>query len=155
MATKKEFLTQTVSGLLEKLTEDQEPHFGLMTPQHMIEHLTSIIKSSVKRYGEPDPALAERQAGFKRFIDKGAVFKHRPSDKTKADLPALRYNTFEEATPQIMVAIQRFYDHYEQNPGFKSYHAFMGELDFEALELFHYQHLRFHFWQFGLLPDYP
>ncbi len=155
MSTKKEFLTETVPTLLKDLKEDQEPQFGLMTPQHMIEHLTSIIKSSVKRYGEPDPAMAERQAGFKRFIHKGAVFKHRPSDKTKADLPKLKYDAFGEAVPQIMVAIERFYNHYEQNPGFKAYHNFMGELDFGELEQFHYQHVRFHLWQFGLLAEYP
>ena len=67
MSTKKEFLTETVPTLLKDLKEDQEAQFGLMTAQHMIEHLTSIIKSSVKRYGEPDPALAERQSGFKRY----------------------------------------------------------------------------------------
>ena len=154
MSTKKAFLTETVPNLLPGLKPDTAPQFGLMTPQHMIEHLTSIIKSTVKRYGEPDPALADRQAGFKRFIHKGAVFKYRPSDKTKADLPTLKYDTLEEAVAQILVAIERFYNHYEQNPGFQAYHAFMGELNFEELELFHYQHVRYHFWQFGLIPEY-
>ncbi|MBX2877397.1 MAG: DUF1569 domain-containing protein [Saprospiraceae bacterium] len=155
MSTKKEFLTEIVPTLLQKLKVDQDPQFGLMTPQHMIEHLTSIIKSSVKRYGEPDPALAERQAGFKRFIHKGAVFKHRNSDKTKADLPKLKYEAFEEAVPQLVVAIERFYNHYEQNPDFKAYHNFMGELDYGELETFHHSHVCYHFWQFGLLPEYP
>lgn len=154
MSTKKAFLIETVPALLQGLHSDTEPQFGLMTPQHMIEHLTSIIKSSVKRYGEPDPALAERQQGFKRFIAKGAVFKYRPSDKTKADLPALKYDTLAQAVEQIQVGIERFYHHYEQNPTFKAYHAFMGELDFAELEQFHYQHVRYHFWQFGLIPEY-
>lgn len=155
MSTKKEFLTEIVPTLLQDLKEDQEPQFGLMTPQHMIEHLTSIIKSSVKRYGEPDPALAERQSGFKRFIAGGAVFKHRDSDKTKADLPELKYDSFAEAVPQLMVGIERFYKHYESNPDFKTYNQFMGELDFEELETFHHSHVCYHLWQFGLLAEYP
>ncbi len=155
MSTKKEFLTETVPALLQNLQEEQAPQFGLMTAQHMIEHLTSIIKSSVKRYGEPNPALADRQAGFKRFIQGGAVFKHRESDKTKADLPALKYENFAEAVPQLSAGIERFYNYFEQNPDFKTYNQFMGELDFGELETFHHSHVCYHFWQFGLLPEYP
>ena len=32
--------------------------------------------------------------------------------------------------------------------------AMRGEFDFEQLELFHSQHYKFHFWQFGLLAEY-
>lgn len=155
MSTKKEFLSQEVPILLAKLAEDQSPAFGLMTPQHMIEHLTASIKFSVKRQGEPDPNLVEKQAGFKRFIEKGAVLKHRPSDKTAADLPPYKYESLAEAATQIPVAIDRFYTHFEAQPDFISYNVFMGELNFENLELFHYQHVRYHLWQFGLLPSYP
>lgn len=155
MNTKKDFLSQEAPALLATLTEDTVPAFGLMTPQHMIEHLTSTIKASIKRYGDPDPALAEKQAGFKRFIDKGAVLQHRPSNKTAADLPAYKYETLAEAITQIPVAIDRFYTHFETQPDFMSYNRFMGELKFEEIELFHYQHVRYHLWQFGLLPAYP
>lgn len=155
MTMKKEFLSQEVPILLAKLTEDQVPAFGLMTPQHMIEHLTGSIKYSIKRHGEPDPTLAEKQVGFKRFIENGAVLKHRPSDKTAADLPPYKYESLAEAIPQIPVAIDRFYTHFEAQPDFISYNVFMGELNFEDLELFHYQHVRYHLWQFGLLSSYP
>ncbi len=155
MSTKKEFLSQEVPTLLASLSADQVPAFGLMTPQHMIEHLTSSIKASVKRYGDPDPALAEKQAGFKRFIEKGAILQHRPSNKTAADLPAYKYETLAEAITQIPVAVDRFYTHFEAQPDFISYNMFMGELNFEDLELFNYQHVRYHLWQFGLLPAYP
>ncbi len=152
---KKEFLTQQVPELLKNLKADTEPAFGLMTPQHMIEHLTLVVKTSIKRYGEPEAEPSKRQLGFKRFIDKGAILQHRPSDKTKADLPKLKYSSLEEAAAQISVAVNRFYDHFENNPGFKAYSPFMGELTFEELELFHYQHYRYHLWQFGLLASYP
>ena len=154
-ANKKEFLTRQVPKLINKLKPDTKPAFGLMTPQHMIEHLTWVIKSSVKRYEEPVDPPTKGQLGFKKFIEKGAIFQHRPSDKTKADLPALKYNSLEEATAQIPIAVNRFYQHFESNPGFKAYSKFIGELSFEELELFHFQHYRFHLWQFGLLEEYP
>ncbi len=153
--SKKDFLISEVGELFKKVDAMTKPAFGLMTPQHMVEHLVVTIKTSVKRYGEPNESSAKRAAGFRRFIDKGAIFEHRPSSKTKADLPVLKYDSLEEAVEQLPIAINRFYDHFERNPDFKSFNPFMGELNFEDLELFHYQHVRYHLWQFGALKSYP
>ena len=98
---------------------------------------------------------SKKQLGFQRFIEKGAILQHRPSDKTKADLPELKYENLEIAIEQVGVAVERFYTHFEANPGFKCYNKFMGELDFNQLELFNYNHYRFHLWQFGLIEKYP
>ncbi|MEM9720176.1 MAG: hypothetical protein AAGA10_13040 [Bacteroidota bacterium] len=155
ITTKKSFLTEEVLPLLNTLKADTQPAFGLMTAQHMVEHLTWVTKSSSKRNGEPAGEPTQRQLGFKRFIEKGAIFEHRPSDKTKADLPPLKYGSLTEALEQIPVAIERFYSLFENNPGFKSYTSFTGELSFEELELMHYQHFRYHMWQFGLVEQYP
>ena len=152
---KKTFLTVEVPKLLAQLKADSPANFGLMTAQHMVEHLTYSAKSTNKRYGEPEGEPTERQLGFKRFIDNGAVFKHRPSDKTAADLPDYKYGSLEEALEHIPEAINRFYNHFEANPGFKAFSPFMGELNFEELEQFHYSHFRYHLWQFGLLESYP
>ncbi|MEM6632496.1 MAG: hypothetical protein AAF694_22690 [Bacteroidota bacterium] len=155
ITTKKSFLTEEVLPLLNTLKADTQPAFGLMTAQHMVEHLTWVTKSSSKRNGEPAGEPTQRQLGFKRFIEQGAIFEHRPSDKTKADLPPLKYGSLTEALEQIPVAIERFYSLFENNPGFKSYTSFTGELSFEELELMHYQHFRYHMWQFGLVEQYP
>ncbi len=152
--TKKEFLSQELPKLLQKLQPDTEPNFGLMTPQHMIEHISYVVKMSIKRAGEPENPPTKGQLGFKNFIANGAILKHRPSDKTKADLPALKYASFEEALAQVPIAVERFYSHFEANPDFIPYNPFFGELTFAELELFHYQHLRYHAWQFGLLESY-
>jgi len=155
MTQKKQFLIQEFTDLLKNLKADQEPNFGLMTPQHMVEHLTWVIKGSVKRAGEPEGEPTKGQLGFQRFIAKGAIMEHRPSDKTKADLPPLKYGSLTEALEQIPVAINRFYDHFEANPEFLSYSKFAGELNFEQTELMHHSHCRYHAWQFGLLESYP
>ena len=153
--SRRAFLRGKVEHLLAKLTADTRPAFGLMTSQHMIEHLVLIVKTSVKRYGEPEGEPTKGQLNFKRFLAQGAVFEHRPRGKTKADLPQLKYDSLEEAIAQVPVAIDRFYSHFDANPGFKAFSPIMGELGFADLELFHYQHFRYHFWQFGLLQSYP
>ncbi len=86
---KQQFLQTELKSLLQNLKPDTSPNFGLMTSQHMVEHLSQVIKSSVKRHEEPEGPPTDRQLGFKRFIVKGAVLTHRPSTKTAADLPPL------------------------------------------------------------------
>jgi len=121
----------------------------------MIEHLTWTLKSASKRVGEPIDPPAKGQLNFQKFINAGAILKHKPTDKTEADLPPLKYRNLEEAVEQIPVAIQRFYNHFETNPGFKAYNNIFGELGFGEIELFSYMHYRYHFWQFGLIENYP
>lgn len=151
---KKEFLTKQLPQLIANLQPDTVPHFGLMTAQHMVEHLIWVTKSSAKRYGEPEGPPTRGQLGFRKFIDRGAIFEHRPKNKTKADLPPLKYDSLAEAVGHISEAVDRFYNQFESDPSFKAYSPMMGELSFEDLELFHYQHFRYHFWQFGLLESY-
>ena len=153
---KRIFLLEEFPQLLEKLSPDTTGHFGLMTPQHMVEHLTWVIKSTAKKYeGERETPPNKRQLGFQKFIRNGSVLQHRPSDKTKADLPPLKYSSLEEAITHIPAAIQRFYEFWDTNQDYIPYGAFMGELSFDDLELFHYMHVRYHLWQFELIEQYP
>ena len=102
---------------------------------------------------EPENPPNKRQLGFKRFISKGCHFEHRPNDKTVADLPPLKYDSLEEAIAVIPEATQRFYNLWKQDPDFVPYIPFMGALTFEELELFHFNHFRFHLNQFGLMEE--
>jgi len=152
----REFLLNEVPTLLEQLKEDTPAKFGLMTAQHMVEHLGSTIKAVSHRYGEPTGEPTKGQLGFKAFInDKGSVFKHRPSDKTKADLPELKFATLDDAKAALLKAVAGFYVHFDANPDFKCYNDFLGELNFGELSLFEYMHYRYHFYQFGLIETYP
>ncbi len=155
-SNKKDFLSNELPKILKNLNADTEGQFGLMTPQHMVEHLTWAIKTTAKKYeGERVSPVNKRQAGFQMFVRSGAVLKHKPSDKTKADLPPLKYASLEEALAVLPEAVQRFYDFWASDPAYVPYSSFMGELSFEELEHFHYMHFRFHLWQFGLLEQYP
>ena len=153
---KRDFLVNEVPEILKKLSSDSKGNFGIMTPQHMIEHLTWVIKSSAKKFeNERESPPNKRQMGFQKFIQNGAVFQHRTSDKTTDDLPPLKYGSLEEALTHIPEAVNRFYNFWDANPDYIPYGSFMGAMPFEDLELFHYMHVRYHLWQFGLLKNYP
>lgn len=150
--TNKKFLQTEVLPLLENLTADAVPNFGLMTPQHMVEHLIWVTKTTIGRKGEPEKELTKSQLYFKKFIANGAVFKYRPKpDVTKADLRPLKYASLEAAIEQIAPAIERFYQYFEDTPNALCYNPMMGEMTQADLEVFHAQHYRWHLRQFGLM----
>lgn len=156
MVDKRQFLLHDFYKILKNLSADTKANFGLMTPQHMVEHLIYVVKVMSKKHnGEREIPANKRQLGFQKFVQDGAVLAHRPSDKTKADLPPLKYNSLEEAIAEIPKAVSRFYHLWDNNPDYLPYGSFTGEMSFEDLELFHYMHFRYHFWQFGLIENYP
>lgn len=152
----RDFLTKEFPELLNTLNAKTVGNFGLMTPQHMVEHLVQSIESATVKYeGERESPATEKQLGMQQFIKSGSVLSHRPSDKTTADLPLLRYATLEEAISHIPKAVQDFYDFRDNNPDYIPYASFLGEVPFEDVEFFHFMHIRYHLWQFGLLEQYP
>jgi len=153
---KRDFLTKEFTPLLKKLNADSVPNFGLMTPQHMVEHLIGALGSAVTKYeGERENPPSKGQLGMQQFIKSGSVITHKPSDKTAADLPALNYDSLEEAISNIPGAVQKYYAFQDENPDYVPYASFMGELAHEDLEFFHFMHIKYHLWQFGLLEQYP
>lgn len=144
----RQFLKTECLDLFKSLNPDEQARFGIMTPQHMVEHLILTTKSMVKRHGEPDPALAEKQAKWQGFL-ANPVFKHFPKDDAK--LSDLRYDSLEAAIAGIPEAVNRLYETFEANPDYKGYNPMMGEYDFETVERFTVAHFKYHMNQFGLV----
>jgi len=151
----KDFLMTELPTMFRQLSGDQEPNFGLMTAQHTVEHLIFVTKSFMKRRGEPEGEPTKSQLYFQKFLAKGCPFAYRPKEGvTKADLNPLRSANIEEAIQGLEAATAKFYALFEENPNFKSYNSMMGEFTMEQLELFAYQHGRWHAHQFGLIEEF-
>ncbi|MFK7934053.1 MAG: hypothetical protein AB8G22_11140 [Saprospiraceae bacterium] len=151
----KSFLLTELPALLRTLPADRNPNFGLMTAQHMVEHLTYVTKAMVKRRGEPSGELNKSQRYFRKFIDNGAPFEYRPRPNvTKDSLQPLRSANLEEAIVGLEKATADFYDLFASKPDHKSYSEMMGEFNLAELELFHYQHGRWHAFQFSLISEF-
>lgn len=141
MTQNQKFLTEQVPELLSRLKADDEPSFGIMTAQHMVEHLIYVTKSSVKDYGPAPEIIPDRALGFMRFIDNGANFEYRPSDKKRSDLDPPRMSDLASAIAVIPEAINRLYSNDRER---EFYNPLMGKLSFDQMELFHAQHFRHH-----------
>lgn len=148
----KDFLTQELAPQLQTLSAEQPPNFGIMTAHHMVEHLIYVTKSMMKRKGEPSGELNKSQRYFRKFVDAGCPFKHYPKENTK--LNDLRTASLAEAIEILASAIAKFYTLFETNPSYKSYNEMTGEFNLAELELFMYQHCRWHLYQFGVLDAF-
>ncbi len=154
--TNQEFLTQTLPTLLGRLEASQEPNFGLMSAQHMIEHLIWTTKSFTRRKEKPADWQPTKSAlGFQRFLAKGAPFEYRPKEgQSKADLSPLRMESMESAINTLMEAISDMYAFGEEDPNYHSFNPFSGEFNMKQMDLLIGQHCRWHCYQFGLLPAF-
>ena len=151
----KDFLIKELPAQLRSLPADQEPNFGLMTAHHMVEHLIFVTKSISKRRGEPTAELNKSQGYFRKFMDTGLPFMYKPKEgASKADLNDLRTASIEEAISALEAATTQFYSLFDSTPNHKSYNDMMGEFNMSELELFNYQHGRWHLHQFGLIEEF-
>lgn len=144
-----QYIQQDALEILNNLQVDQKPNFGIMSPQHMVEHLSVSFKSSTKSYGEAPESPTEQHESFKKFIFSDHPFD--PSNPDKSKLEALRFENLDQAKEDLAKSIDRFYTFFEENPDAKPYNDFFGALSKEELERFHYKHLRHHFKQFSLV----
>lgn len=155
MSAHKLYLTETVPLLLQHLKATQEPTFGVMTAQHMIEHLIWVAKSSVKDFGPPPEEFTEGQQKFMKFIQAGANFKVHPPKKTREELDPPRFPDLASAIAEVPNAIQRLYNHDDNHVFFN---PMMGKASFEEMEVLQAKHFEWHLerqFELKLTPPSP
>lgn len=148
----KEYLKGSIE-MLKRLQPNAEPSFGLMTPQHMVEHLIWTTKSTIKDMGPaPDRSeLSKKQLGFMRYVESGKPMEYRPSDKTKADLPPLRMESLAAAVTELGSAVDRFLADLDIRGDKAYYNPVMGIIKPEDMLSFHHRHFVHHLEaQYGL-----
>lgn len=149
------FVRETVPQLLENLTETSTAKWGIMGPQHMLEHLSVLFYFSSKDRGinviMPASALGfddgwlETNEEFPHFV-KGAGLKEGETER-------LRFANLEETKGRFMKGLQGFFTFFEDHPDAMLTHPVFGDLDFARWLQFHHKHIRHHFKQFGLIEE--
>lgn len=138
---------------LEKLTPETEAKFGVMTAQHMVEHLILLMKISTGKLQIPLSRSEESAETFKQQLiytdmkfPKGVKAKGIPEDQP---LP-LRYENLEVAIDKLISEIDDFHSYFGENPEQKTLHPVLNWLNYEEWKIFHSKHFTHHFEQFGL-----
>ncbi|RSK39096.1 phenylacetic acid degradation bifunctional protein PaaZ [Mangrovimonas spongiae] len=149
-----EMTDKKIDECLSKLTADAKPKWGIMTPQHMIEHLEytyKIASGEIQDFeiATPEKILDKVHASlydYKKF-PQNAQFPNLEKDK----LEDLKYPDLETAIEKFKVQREKYITFFKENPEAKLKNLVFGELNRYESYLLERKHLNHHFEQFGLI----
>ena len=151
----KAFLEQEVRRHLVELTVNHQPLWGIMTPQHMVEHLIVTYKMSIGRIKIPIVSKEEDRPRLKAYLMKDSPMRRAvPSPTGNDNLQPLRFPSLQEAKDKLLQETASFLQFAEEQPDFMANHPYGGPMTAEEWLQFHRKHIKHHFIQFGLIPDY-
>ena len=151
MIQQEQFLQEEFWTLLNQINENDKPQWGLMSAQHMVEHLGGLFVISNGTL-EVSPMYDEEKLNRnKAYIIDG---KKRLIRNTKAPvlpdtLLPLRFASFEEAKQKLKKGMDKFFAYHTDNPGTLIMHPAFGKLNYEEWCYFHEIHNQYHLDQFG------
>jgi len=145
----KEFLVNT----LAKLNADTKPEWGMMTAQHMLEHLEFTLKIAVEDFqaevATPEEHLEKVQETLYNYQKMPKNFK-MPLMKEDG-LEKLIHADFDKAKSAFLKAYDKFEEFFKENSEKTTKNAVFGELTYFEWKLLNRKHFNHHFEQFSLL----
>ena len=149
-----EISEEFIQNSLSKLTEDAKPKWGIMTPQHMVEHLEWSYKVAS---GEiQDFEIATPEEHLEKVHDSLYNYKpfpqghHMPLMK-KGELMPLEHDNLDVAKQALLDAREAYVKYFKQNAKAITKNAVFGHLDRFEWTLLERKHLNHHFNQFNIL----
>jgi len=143
----------TIESLLEKLDEDTKPKWGLMTAQHLVEHLEFFTRMALgeveTEITTPEKYLEKYQDSLWNYKPMPREFKHPMLEKGKTE--ELRFENLAEAKKAYLTAYDRYEQFFKDNPEATTANTVFGMLDRYHWYLLNRKHLNHHFEQFGLI----
>ncbi len=142
---------ETLHQRLNQLHTTTAAQFGILTPQHMVEHLILTVKMSAGRIPIPEFLPNEKQLAQKQAL----LFKDIPFPRgVKAPglpdtLLDLRFPDLETAKAELIKSWDADQLLFKENPTKQTFHPRFGLLNFDEWERFHAKHMDHHLGQFG------
>jgi len=144
--------TEQLKDRLDFLTKEEIARFGIMTPQHMVEHLIITFKLSQGKISLPEKEPSPRALQAKQAILYGEMDlpKGIQAPGIGEKLLDLKYASLEEAKEQLIKSLDKYHSYFSENKDIKHYHPAFGPLNYEEWTAFHHKHFKHHFGQFGI-----
>ena len=149
-----EMTDEKIDECLSKLTADAKPRWGIMTPQHMIEHLEYTYKIASGEIQDFEIATPEE------ILEKvhASLYNYKKFPQN-SQFPMLEKDTLDDLKhPDLETAIEKFKEqrekyikYFKENPEAKLKNLVFGELNKYESYLLERKHLNHHFEQFRLL----
>lgn len=144
---------EEISDRLKGLKSDTSALFGIMTAQHMVEHLLMTLELSAGKGYVPLAFPIEKAEKIKGAVihtsnplPLGFKSPLMPSE----GLPPLLYPNLSSSVQQLERGLDEFERYYGKDRNAKLVNPSLGELNYEEWLVFHGKHFSHHFKQFGL-----
>ncbi len=140
---------------LENLSIESKPLWGIMTPQHMVEHLTQAVELSNGKLLITDCMNPpEKLSTLKRIL-----MSSRPLPKgfvntvIGPELKPLLNKNLDSEKKELINQLNNFVEFFNINPEAKPSNPTFGPLSKEEWIVFHKKHFTHHLTQFGLIGE--
>ncbi|MBZ9627384.1 phenylacetic acid degradation bifunctional protein PaaZ [Psychroflexus sp. CAK1W] len=143
-----------IESKLKALSEERQPQWGMMTPQHMLEHLEMTLKIATGEISNfevatPEEYLEKVQETLYNYEKMPQGYK-MPLMK-KEGLEDFKHENLEEAKKALLEAYEAFVVFFREHPDVTTKNAVFGELTAFEWKLLNRKHFNHHFEQFGLI----
>lgn len=147
------FLRKDLIIVLDKLQDDTQPLWGILTPQHMLEHIVGSWRVS---NGNAEARLAvspEELQENRDFIYSDREFEENAKNPIMPPdgLWPLRKKSLEDAKQQLLKEVSDFFDYFDAHPNARPVHPIFGSLDKDGWLRFQRKHMQHHFRQFRMI----
>jgi oxepin-CoA hydrolase/3-oxo-5,6-dehydrosuberyl-CoA semialdehyde dehydrogenase len=143
----------TIVKCLNGLTENTMPAWGIMTPQHLVEHFEFFCRMTIGEVQTeiitPEKYIEKYQDSLWTFDDMTKNYQH-PLFK-KGQTEKLRFNNLEDAKAAFLISYDKYIQFFKENPNAKTANTVFGMLDKYHWYLLNRRHMNHHFRQFGVL----
>ncbi len=148
-----EINSDSIREHLDRLKEETQPLWGILSAQHMVEHLEFFLQMAMGKVetdiATPDKHLEKVQASLYNYEPMPKEYQQPLLSKGATE--DLRYTNLEEAKLALLKAYDDFESYYDANPEVQNPNTVFGMLDKELWDLLNRKHFNHHFQQFGLL----
>ncbi|MBU2929228.1 phenylacetic acid degradation bifunctional protein PaaZ [Winogradskyella psychrotolerans] len=149
-----EMTEEKIEECLSNLKAEAQPKWGIMTPQHMIEHLEytyKIASGDIQDFeiATPDKILEKVHHSLYNYrkFPRNSQFPQLEKDK----LNDLVHSDLETAIEKFKLQREKYIEYYKEHPEAKLKNLVFGELNKYEAYLLERKHLNHHFEQFGLI----
>jgi oxepin-CoA hydrolase/3-oxo-5,6-dehydrosuberyl-CoA semialdehyde dehydrogenase len=143
-----------IDECLSKLSVDMKPKWGIMTPQHMIEHLEYTYKIASGELQDfeistPEKILEKVKNSLWNYdkFPKNSQFPLLEKDT----LDALKHEDLASAIDKFKAQREKYLEYFKEHPEAVLRNMVFGELNRYEWYLLERKHLNHHFEQFGLI----
>lgn len=149
-----ELTEEKINKCLQALTKDTKPKWGIMTPQHMLEHLEFMYRIACGeiqdfKVSTPEKALEKVHNTLYNYDKMPHDYMFPLAEESKID--QLKLSSLEESKLKFLEARNSYLDFFKKNPDAITKNAVFGEMNRYEWYLLERKHLNHHFEQFGLI----